>query len=115
MCLNLHSDKIQFLDNNPGANRIDTLAEFQAALDSSMAAGHLTLASRGLDGASKEFVNVQLGQSGQGQGPASGRHELQVYLDAVITSTLYDAATGQFNDAEAFVEALGGADAFLFG
>jgi len=108
-------DKIQFLDNNPGANRIDTLAEFQAALDLSMAAGHLTLASRGLDGASKEFVSVQLGQSGQGQGPASGRHELQVYLDAAIASTLYDAATGQINDAEAFVEALGGADAFLFG
>jgi len=30
-------------------------------------------------------------------------------------TTLYDVSAGQFNDVDAFIEALGGADALLFG
>ncbi|MDD9818923.1 MAG: hypothetical protein OXU61_12435 [Gammaproteobacteria bacterium] len=103
-------DKIRFMDQNTGAGKIDTLAEFKAALDWSQ---NPDLALRRAEGSLGEYVGLQLGIRGQGEDQASGQHGLNVYT--AVDPTLYDASTGRFSDVDAFVEALGGADALLFG
>ena len=108
----LQGDKIRFIDENTGASRIDTLEEFKAAFDF---ARNPNLAARSVDRSGQEFVSVQFGASEQAQDPISGQHRMDIYPGAAISTTLYDGNTGQFTNVDAFIEALGGADALLFG
>ena len=107
-------DRIRFIDANTGANRIDTLAEFKAAFDLD---SNANLALRTLDRDDNESVSIQFGAPSQPDPGRniSGQHNLKISMAAAIPANLFDMDTGQFNDVDAFVEALGGADALLFG
>ena len=107
-------DKIRFVDANTGANRIDTLAEFKAAFDLD---SNANLALRTLDREDNESVSIQFGAPSDPDQlrDISGQHKLDVFTAAAIPAGLFDMETGQFDDVDAFVEALGGADALQFG
>ena len=106
-------DQLRFLDENTGTNKIDTLAEFKAAFDFG---ANPNLATRGVDRDTRaEFISIEFGAPDQPVEPASGQHVLTIFTTAPISSDLFDSNSGQFNDVDAFIEALGGADALLFG
>ena len=105
-------DRLLFVDENTGSNKIDTLAEFKAAFD---LATDPFLATRGVTRDGVEFISMEFGAPDQGADPVSGQHVLTIFSTAAISSDLFDMNTGQFNDVDAFIEALGGADALQFG
>lgn len=92
-------DRIRFTDANDGPGRIDTLAEFRAAFDPDARPG---AAARSADGGA-EAVSLGFGDG------------LAIYRTDALDPALFDPETGEFRDADAFVAALGGADALLFG
>jgi len=106
-------DKIRFMDQNTGAGKIDTLAEFEAALDLSQNPNLATRQDPGSSAVGREFIEITFGDLDEPRGSVSGDHILSVYTS--VSTSLYNAGTGQFNDVDAFIEALGGADALLFG
>ena len=97
-------DRIRFVDAASGAGRVDTLAEFRAVFDFS---AHPGGARRALDGAGAEAIALAFGGGG-----AAG---LDIYPAAALDPALFDPLTGEFHDVDAFIAALGGADALLFG
>ena len=105
-------DRLMFLDENTGSNKIDTLAEFKSAFDLGT---DPFLATRGATRGGDEFISMEFGAPDQGADPVSGQHVLTIFTTVAISTDLFDMNTGQFNDVDAFIEALGGADALLFG
>ena len=110
-------DKLRFIDANTGANRIDTLAEFKAAFDLER---YPALARTALDRdrGDAEYIDIRFGapsRPDRGEGGASGQHKLHVYPSAPIPSALFDSDSGEFDDVDAFIAALGGAGALEFG
>ena len=106
-------DKLRFDDANTGANRIDTLEEFKAAFDLER---NPPLAWTDLDEDRNdaEYIGMRFGEPSQPQGSLSGQHNLYVYPETPIPAELFDSDSGEFNDIDAFIEALGGAPALEF-
>lgn len=102
----LEGDKLLFNDLSAGTENIDTLAEFKAgfgiAFDAKVADGGM--------GIQIDFANTDLGS-----GNISGQHGLHLSLEAAVDATLYDSQWGIFNDADAFVQAIGGDASLIFG
>ena len=106
-------DRLLFIDENTSASRIDSLAEFKAAFD---LAANPNLAAPLLDFATgAEFIRIAFGAPDESSGDVSGDHVLELFTAVQIPTDLYDDLTGQFNDVDAFIAALGGDDALQFG
>ena len=108
-------DKIRFDDANTGANRIDTLDEFKAAFDLERDPP-LAWTALDEDRNDAEYIGIRFGEPSQGRPQAaSGQHNLHVYPETPIPAELFDSGSGEFNDIDAFIDALGGAPALEFG
>ena len=112
-------DKILFIDQNTGPNRVDTLDKFKSALGLDQNP-NIALYIRSRD--EIDSISLQFGASGQAQSQDSitGRHVLNIdFEDSIPVGSdgmpLFDTTTGTFNTADSLVVALGGADALLFG
>ena len=106
-------DRLLFIDENTGASRIDSLAEFKAAFDLAV---NPNLAAPLLDFATEaEFIRIAFGAPDQSSVVVSGNHVLELFTAVQIPPNLYNDLTGQFNDVDAFIAALGGDDALQFG
>ncbi len=111
-------DRLQLLDGALGADRIDTLSAFKAAFDLEPTSGNPGLATRSEEGGSGlDLISVRFGApvAGDPNHNVSGQHLVRIRMADTVDSSLYDATTGYFHDVNAFIAALGGEDALLFG
>jgi len=101
----VEGDRLRFIDRS---GVIDTLNEFKAGFGTMYSLPLVT----GANSLSFQFQNAD---NPDQAAHLSGTHGLEITLAESIGTSLYNEGTGLFNDADAFIEALGGADALLFG
>ncbi len=109
-------DQLHLIDIRVGDASIDSLAELRSAFNLDTASGgnaNLITRSEGIGG--KDVVDITFGAPAQGQGEVSGQHLLQLTMAETIDTSLYDGVIGQFNNFDAFITAIGGESALLFG
>lgn len=99
----LHGDKLQFADT---AGLVSDAQGFKDGYDGGLFSAYMTDA---------DSLTVKFANNDQGSGFVSGQHQIDIDFDAAVDAALYDSGTGHFNSADAFVQALGGDAALVFG
>ena len=96
-------DKLQFFDS---AGLVDDAQAFKDGYTGGLFSAFMTDA---------DSLTIKFANNDQGSGFVSGQHQIDIDFDAAVDAAFYDSGTGHFNTADAFVQALGGDAALIFG
>lgn len=99
----IQGDKLQFADT---AGLVDDAQAFKDGYNGGLFSAFMTDA---------DSLTIKFANNDQGSGFVSGQHQIDIDFDAAVDAALYDSGTGHFNTADAFVQALGGDAALIFG